>query len=93
LFNDPKDITFKSGPIPPPRFGEWILWFILSENDRDIQIGDLAEDYYKLQMELGPRGACLWYYKEVVILIWRRVPGAAKWLILAWFEELLRRLV
>lgn len=65
-------------PIEVPRFGEQLLHFFVSREISESKIGDLAEDYQKRYPKLGPRGACVWYYKEVALLLLDEVSRLTK---------------
>lgn len=65
-------------PIEVPRFGEQLLHFFVSREISESKIGDLAEDYQKRYSKLGPRGACVWYYKEVALLLVDEVSNLTK---------------
>lgn len=80
----------QSHSAPPPKFGEQVLYFVLPKEVSEDKIGDLAEHYQKLRPKLGIRGARIWYYKEVGLLILRQVPKVIEGALYAWVGELFR---
>lgn len=51
---------------PPPRNAKFALLLFLSKEDREVQLGDLEETYYKIAEEFGSRRANFWYRSQVV---------------------------
>ena len=64
--------------VEVPKFGEQLLHFFVSREISESKIGDLAEDYQKRYPKLGPRGARLWYYKEVSLLFLDEISRVTK---------------
>ena len=60
----------------PPRIPEWILGFLLSEEDRDEVLGDLHERYVRQRKRTSGPGADRWYWFQAL----RSLPR------LAWFR-------
>jgi hypothetical protein len=52
--------------LPPPRNAKFTLLLFLSKEDREVQLGDLEETYYKIAEEFGSRRANFWYRSQVV---------------------------
>jgi hypothetical protein len=64
--------------IEVPKLGEQLLHFFVSREISESKIGDLSEDYRKRYPKLGPRGACVWYYKETALLLLKEVSRLTK---------------
>ena len=50
----------------PPRNAKFALLLFISKEDREVQLGDLEETYYKVAEEFGSRRANFWYRSQVV---------------------------
>lgn len=83
----------KSLPRPPLN-AEYLLYFVLPRDDREVVIGDLLESYGRLLRRFSKRRADFWYYKEVVASMF---PLAGRALLkigaLVWLGRVLRRLI
>lgn len=77
----------------PPVAGEKLFVLILSREERRTNIlGDLAEEYCELAEKFGERFATLWYYKQVAASVLPLIRKAARWSLLLWAGELIRKL-
>lgn len=56
-------------PVPPLN-AKFLLHLLLEKKDKEAVIGDLVEDYGKLQQEFGHRRANIWFYKQVASFIY-----------------------
>jgi hypothetical protein len=76
----------------PPKFGEYLLYFFLSKQDRINLLGDLEEDFREVHKKFSRWPAKILYYKQVICsigpVIWKRL---AKWGAIAAVEEWVRR--
>jgi hypothetical protein len=50
-----------------PKFGEFLLYFFLSQAERVNVIGDLAEEYDSISAKFGVRAAKLYFYRQVSV--------------------------
>jgi hypothetical protein len=92
--NKQRVTSFARAKFIPPSTGEKMFLLILNREERRSNIlGDLAEEYCQLAERLGERFARLWYYKQAVASLWPLMRSAAKWSLLAWAGELIRRLI
>lgn len=55
----------------PPTYAELMLYTCLPFAERKVVLGDLAEEYRSQIHRMGPGAADLWYWKIVLISIWR----------------------
>jgi len=63
----------------PPINAEFILHLILSSEKCDDQVNSLEELYAKKRARLGSGRADIWYWKQVIGLVWRQLfRGRAK---------------
>jgi transcriptional regulator with XRE-family HTH domain len=49
-----------------PRLGEVLLYYFLSEEERDGFIGDVEETYSVIEVKFGTRAAEIFFYKEIL---------------------------
>jgi hypothetical protein len=75
----------------PPQFGERILLFILTKDERVNIPGDLAEEFAEIAAKHGARFAKVWYYKQVVASAWPMIRKGVRWGVWAWIGEWLRQ--
>lgn len=75
----------------PPQLGEFALYMILSKEDREYLIGDLEEEFVKVQAKFGTKKARVWYYKQVLTSAWPMIRKALRFGLLAWIGEWFRR--
>lgn len=62
--------------VEPPRQGEKILVLFLPKHLREYVLGDLKEDYVKIQSRHGTGFANIWYWKNVASSILLLTPRA-----------------
>lgn len=79
--------------LTPPQLGEFALYMILTKEDREYLIGDLAEEFIEVQAKFGRTKASIWYYKQVLTSAWPLMRKAIRLGILAWVGEWIRRRV
>jgi len=76
----------------PPKLGEYLMYLLLSRQDRVNILGDLMEDYGTIESKFGRPAAVFWYYKQVVASIppcvWKRL---FKWGTIAAIGDWFRR--
>jgi hypothetical protein len=76
------------GTGEPPLLGELLLSLILlSKEDRDNILGDLIEEYRKMETKWGRRYADRWFYGQVLRSVWPLIRRALWWLLLAWIRR------
>lgn len=56
--------------LHPPKFGEYLFQLLISKENRENMLGDLAEEYAYIQTKFGARKAKVWYYKQALSSIW-----------------------
>ena len=75
-----------------PKFAEYLIYFILSKQDRVNLIGDLEEEYGEVLKKFGRKAASVWYYKQVFTsirpVVWNRL---VRWGAIAWIGDWIRR--
>jgi transcriptional regulator with XRE-family HTH domain len=49
-----------------PKFGEYLLYFILSKSERISVIGDLEEEFAVVQLKFGETAARIYFHKQVI---------------------------
>jgi hypothetical protein len=49
----------------PPKVAEFLIYLLLSRQDRVNILGDLMEDYGTIESKFSRSAAILWYYKQV----------------------------
>jgi hypothetical protein len=85
----PETVLRAQGKTDPPKHAEQLLLLILCKRDRDNLMGDLEEDFRKVQAKQGIRFARLWYWKQALGSAWplirklgrcATVAIAVKWL-------------
>jgi hypothetical protein len=91
LLSRPLDLSFELYPLAPPQLGEFALYMILSKEDREYLIGDLAEEYIDVRLKFGKRKASIWYYKQVLTSVWPIICKSIRLGLLAWVAEWVRR--
>jgi hypothetical protein len=78
----------------PPKFGEFLLHFFLSHEERVYLIGDLTEEYGEVLSKFGKRKADLWFDKQVFSSL---CPLIRRWIynirFILTFVEILRRII
>jgi hypothetical protein len=78
----------------PPQRAEYLLFLLLSRDERDVVTGDLFECYNRIVCRFGKRRADLWYYKQVVGSLWPLLRRAiVKIGALVWLGRVLKRLI
>lgn len=76
----------------PPKSAENLLLFFAERNKIESLLGDLEELYRTVYLpKLGPRGAKLWYWKEILGDIFRH--RLIKWVLAGGLAEIIRRLI
>lgn len=75
----------------PPQLGEKALLMILTKEEREYVLGDLAEEFALYQSKYGVRFAKVWYYKQVVSSVWPILRRTLRLGAFVWFAEWLRR--
>jgi hypothetical protein len=78
-------------PCKPPTYGERLLYFLLSKEERKNLIGDLAEEYIELQAKHGLKFARAWYWKQVCGSFFSLAIRAVRWVLYAGVVEWFRR--
>ncbi len=74
-------------PVPskeetPPKSAEFLLYLLLSHEDREALPGDLEEEYRTAILpKFGARRAVLWYWCQVVRSIWPVISGTVSKLV------------
>ena len=67
---------------PQPKYGERILYLLLSRKNREYVLGDLEEEYSDIVAKFGPGFARVWYRKQVLAsitpMIGQRIVGLLK---------------
>lgn len=94
--NNWKQKTIKSKATSskrPPAKAEKALLLILSKDEREAILGDLAEEYMEIQVKFGASFAKVWYWKQVFTSAAPILRKAIKWLLIAWMGELIRRVI
>jgi hypothetical protein len=81
-----------SPPPQPPPYGERFLYLVLSKEERENLIGDLAEEFAALQARHGRKFAKVWYWKQVCGSLLPLIRRAVRWGLLASAVEWFRRL-
>lgn len=79
--------------ISPPHLGEFALELILSKDESENIIGDLAEDYVKKMLKYGITKAKVWYWKQVISSAWPLMCKVVRWGLFASAAEWIRRRV
>lgn len=82
-----------AAPPEPPKHGERVLLMLLSKDERENMIGDLAEEFAKIADKHGARFAKVWYWRQVVESTWPLLKRALRWGLLAYAWDLIRRLI
>ena len=60
----------------PPKSAEFLLYLLLSHEDREALPGDLEEEYRTAILpKFGARRAVLWYWCQVIRSIWPVISG------------------
>jgi len=78
--------------VQPPRRGEQILLLSLPKALRECLIGDLEEEYRRIQPKHGTDFANFWYWKQVTTSILLLTPREIiKWILFALIGEWVRR--
>lgn len=75
----------------PPKYGERLLYLLLSKDERKNLIGDLAEEYIELQAKHGLKFARVWYWKQVCGSFFSLAVRAVRWGLYAGIVEWVRR--
>jgi hypothetical protein len=86
--------TKNQTPARPPFNAEYLLYFFLRKEEREIVIGDLVESYSQILGRFDKRRADIWFYKQAfgsVLPLLRR--ALLKIGALVWLGRILRRLV
>ncbi len=86
------DQNSSSPPPQPPPYGERFLYLMLSKEDRENLIGDLAEEFAALQVRHGRKFAKVWYWKQVCGSLLPLIKRVVRWGLLASAVEWFRRL-
>lgn len=77
-----------------PLNAEYILYFLLPKEEREVVIGDLIEDYGNVRERFGKRRANAWIYKQVLGSVWPLLRRAIiKISALVSLGQILRRLI
>lgn len=77
----------------PPKKGERILLMLLSKEDRENMIGDLAEEFAGIAARHGTRFAKVWYWRQVAGSAWPLLRKVLRWGLLASAWDIVRRLM
>jgi hypothetical protein len=77
----------------PPKKGERILLMLLSKEDRENMIGDLAEEFASITARHGMRFARVWYWRQVAGSAWPLLRKALRWGLLASAWDIVRRFI
>jgi hypothetical protein len=85
------ELAHNDATIAPPQLGERALYLILSKQDRENLIGDLAEEYAEVQSKHGTRFAAIWYWKQVGASVFPLTIKAIRWFLYAGIVEWFRR--
>jgi hypothetical protein len=75
----------------PPKIGEMALLMLLSKEEREYVLGDLAEEFALYQSKYGVGFAKVWYYKQVVSSTWPVLRRSVRLGIFVWVGVWLRR--
>lgn len=75
----------------------YLFCFLLPKKIRESLLGDIEEEYQEIRAEYGERIAKLWYYKQLLALVWPTLQMSGrtlvKWGAVGWVGEIVRRLV
>lgn len=86
--------AFHGGEVELPKAGEFLLYLFLSTLERDAIVGDLEEQFPKVQRKFGERAARVWFYNHIWFSLWpllsQRIVKSG---LLGWVFDLLRRFV
>jgi hypothetical protein len=83
-----------SRPLKPPFNAEYLLYLFLRKEERDVVIGDLIEDYFRVLERFNKRYADIWFYKQVIGSLFPLLRRAVlKIGALVWLGRILRRLI
>jgi len=78
----------------PPVNAEYVLYLLLSKDEKEAAIGDLNELHGRILVRFNKRRADIWYYKQVVGSLWPLLRRAiVKIGALVWLGRVLRRLI
>jgi hypothetical protein len=90
---DRVEVVQESSPtsFAPPQLGEKALLLLLSKDEREYLLGDLAEEFALYQSKYGNRFAKVWYYKQVISSAWPLLRKYLRWGVFIWVEEWIRR--
>ncbi|MBV9960115.1 MAG: hypothetical protein JO360_16940 [Acidobacteria bacterium] len=77
----------------PPKRAEQALLLMLSKEEREHLIGDLAEEYSEIESIHGERFANLWYSKQAVASAWPLIWKALRWGVWASIGAWIRRII
>lgn len=90
------DASGKLGDKHPPKFAEYLLYFLPKKN-REPLLGDLEEEYHDIYARFGKSKAEFWYWGQVVRSFWPLITNALKqivrWGVLGWVGDVIRRYI
>ena len=80
--------------VRPPLNAEYVLYLLLSTDERDAVIGDLNEVYARIFQRFNKRRADIWYYKQIAGSLFPLIRRALlRIATLVWLGRILRRLI
>lgn len=79
--------------LEPPKRAEQLLLLLLTKEDRENLIGDLAEEFVDIQAKHGTTFARVWYWKQVTSSAWPLLTKVCRWGLWAAIGEWVRRLI
>ena len=62
-----------------PRSAEFIIRKILPDEGSDSPVGDFEEDFNEIVSEAGVQMAWIWYFKQILILLFQKTVFSIKW--------------
>ncbi|MFC1725956.1 ABC transporter permease [candidate division KSB1 bacterium] len=65
--------------IKPPKFAEWIIKKVLPRDNWNTSIGDFEEYYSKLASEKSLLTALIWYWRNILFLVPRKINHTIWW--------------
>lgn len=92
VFIDGFDQLVVLAPSDPPRFGERLINLMLSCEEREYLVGDLAEEYVELRVKFGNQFANAWYRRQVYSSLLPLISKSLYRKLSAWVVKWFRRL-
>jgi hypothetical protein len=82
-----------NGVLAPPSAAEKFLFLVLSREERQTLIGDLAEEWHEIKDLHGIGFANTWYWEQTLLSILPLLSKALRWSVMAGIGEWIRRFI